>query len=516
MLRRLIPLVAVAVLALAPSVAANSFSATPVVTVSATAGSPFGSASCTNEGLAGEQAHSTLYLNSEVEPWVATSGTTAVGAHQQDRWNDGGSRGIVTQRSTDSGGTWAQQTTTKSSFCTGGTVANGGDFQRATDPWTTISPNGATYLMTLSLNDPNTSADHAMLVMKSPDGGATWGDPTTLIRENNPAVLNDKNSITADPNDSNYVYAVWDRLEFPDEHARAQAVANAFPFTGPALFSRTSDGGTSWSTPKVIFDTKGRITQTIGNQIVVLPDLNNGTFEGQLIDGTTYRTLKKGGNVNGFDNVAVIRSADHGTTWSDPIIVSKLFSVGVVDPDNTSVGLRTADDIADFAVDSANGKLYAVWEDGRFSNFTYQEIAFSQSTDGGLTWSTPIKINKTPSSVAGLNKQAFLPSVDVMADGTVGVSYYDFRNNDGGAVDPLETDVWFVHCHSSCTTSGNWSENNVTTTSFDFRKAPNAEGLFLGDYQGLAHFGSSSFLPFFSQANSTSDRATVYASNVGP
>ena len=517
-MRRLIPFAAVAVLALAPVVAANTLIATAPVAVSATGASPFGATSCTNEQLVDQQTRSTVFLSGEVEPYVASdpSGLAhLVGAYQQDRWNDGGSRGIVTARSTDGGGTWSTTTQTKSSFCTGGTVANGGDFQRSTDPWTSISPNGATYLETLSIGDPNTNFDNAILVMKSTDGGATWGDPTTLIRESLATTLNDKNSLTADPNDSNYVYAVWDRLEFPNAHARAAAVANAFPFKGPIYFSRTTDGGLTWS-PAARISGNGSISQTIGNQIVVLPDLNNGTFEGQLVDGFNFRSLAKGGNNNGFDNVAVIRSSDHGATWSNrPIIVSKLYDVPVVDPDNGDP-IRSAEGIPEFAVNRGNGTLYAVWEDGRFSNFAYAEVAFSQSTDGGLTWTNPIKIDKTPGT--GLNAQAFEPQVHVLPDGTVGVTYYDFRNN-GSATPALETDAFMVHCHASCTTAGSWTENQITTASFDLRQAPNARGYFLGDYQGLTHttvLGVDNFISFFSQANSASDPSTIYASDIAP
>jgi hypothetical protein len=53
------------------------------------------------------------------------------------------------------------------------------------------------------------------------------------------------------------------------------------------------------------------------------------------------------------------------------------------------------------------------------------------SGDGGQTWSTPIKVNQTP-VLGNLNHQAFTPSVHVLPDGTVGVSYYDFRNNTAG------------------------------------------------------------------------------------
>src|SRR5215469_17497220 len=75
-----------------------------------------------------------------------------------------------------------------------------------------------------------------------------------------------------------------------------------------------------------------------------------------------------------------------------------------------------------FAVDGRNGNLYAVWEDGRFSNFQYNDIAFSMSVDGGSTWSAPIRVNQTPLTIPPLDRQAFFPNVAVAANGTIGVS----------------------------------------------------------------------------------------------
>jgi len=40
----------------------------------------------------------------------------------------------------------------------------------------------------------------------------------------------------------------------------------------------------------------------------------------------------------------------------------------------------------------------------------------------------PVKANQTPNAAA-----AFTPSVYVAANGTVGVTYYDFRNNTSAA-----------------------------------------------------------------------------------
>ena len=84
--------------------------------------------------------------------------------------------------------------------------------------------------------------------------------------------------------------------------------------------------------------------------------------------------------------------------------------------------------------------------------------------------------------------------VQVLDDGTVAVSYYDFRNNtsDSGATTP--TDAFVVHCHASCASAGSWGdETRVTDASFDSRKAPVARGFFLGDYEGLGSTGSALF-----------------------
>ena len=88
---------------------------------------------------------------------------------------------------------------------------------------------------------------------------------------------------------------------------------------------------------------------------------------------------------------------------------------------------RTGDVIPDIAAGVTAGRVYAAWQDGSFSGpprgKEHAGIAFSQSLDGGLTWTTKIQINQVPAT------QAFIPSVAVAADGTVGVTYYDFRNN---------------------------------------------------------------------------------------
>ena len=68
------------------------------------------------------------------------------------------------------------------------------------------------------------------------------------------------------------MYAVWDRLKFPNSEAasvRSSFVTSAF--RGPIWFARSTDGGVSWEDARQIYD-PGQNDQTIASQIVVPPD----------------------------------------------------------------------------------------------------------------------------------------------------------------------------------------------------------------------------------------------------
>jgi hypothetical protein len=478
-------------------------------------------------GCDGDQPTSgTNFPNSEVEPWMAVNPanpSNLLAAWQQDRWNNGGSEGLVTASSFNGGLTWTTNANTKSSFCTGGSPANGGLYERASDPWVDFSPNGTAYLMSLSV-DTNAGGigihPNSMLVMRSTTGGRSWSDPIPLIRDENPNVLNDKNSLTADPNDSSFVYAVWDRLAPPAEIAPTIAFENAVASRGPTWFARTTNGGTSWEAARLIYE-PGTLNQTIGNQIVVLPD--NDQFDGQLVD--FFDLIHFSNKPPGRDfSIALVRSDDHGATWDKRATVvdrHNTFQGLVVDPDdpNPSTRLvRTGDIIPQGTVDPNTGAIYLVFQDMRFGGVR-SSIAFTQSLDGGRTWSRTIKINKTPTDIALGNQQAFNPVVSVLEDGTIGVRYSDFRaNQDTPAVGVLATDEFLIHCHpttpTACTDPANWGDEvKQTDTSYNIRQMPFARGWFPGDYVGMDTDGAD-WLPFWAQP-SGGDPANDFVRRVG-
>jgi hypothetical protein len=150
--------------------------------------------------------------------------------------------------------------------------------------------------------------------------------------------------------------------------------------------------------------------------------------------------------------------------------------------------------------------------DGGLFLVDHDNIAFSQSTDGGATWSAPIKVNQTPTGEPNYDQQAFTPSVDVDGDGTVTVTHYDFRNNTDSPT-ALDTDYFAVSCESAsenCASAASWEEERITLTSFDIRRAPFARGYFLGDYMGLDDDGTD-FTSMFGQAFAQNDASEFFS-----
>ncbi len=414
----------------------------------------------------GAAASGILYTNAEVEPFVTVNPLDArilVGTWQQDRWSNGSARALLAATSFDGGRSWTKQPL-PFSRCGGGGVLNGGDYDRASDPWVSYSPNGVVHAMSLStLRGASQSASaNAMLVSRSFDHGRSWSNPITLIRDG-AAAFNDKNALTADPKDANYVYAVWDRLIDAND-------------SGPAYFARTTNGGASWEPARSIHD-PGTRTQTIGNQIVVLPN-------GALID--VFNQIDRPAVGPQRSRVGIVRSFDRGATWSAPIYIADLLAVGTRDPESGS-SIREGSIIPSIAA-SPSGDVYVVWQDSRFSGGAFDAIALSRSVDSGATWSTPIRAN------AVANVPAFTPSVHVNRDGVLGVSYYDIRNNTPAPA--LLTDAWLARSGDGGAT---WTEQRIDA-SFDLLTAPNANGFFVGDYQGLVS-SDGMFVAFYGKAN---------------
>jgi hypothetical protein len=517
---RLLMIAGTATVLLATAAQAAPLEASPPVEVSTT--NPL--AGCPPDGSG------INYPDAEVEPWVEVNPTNEdniVAFYQQDRYSNGGAKGNVAAVSLDGGLTWTQVAVPNDTRCTGG------QFERSSDPWISFGPDGTLHAMSL-VTDPDVGAAfgaNGMTYNRSTDGGLTWEPAIRLVTDPVGRFLNDKNSITADPNDADYVYAVWDRVQVsagaiiqPENVARDA-------FKGPIYFTRSTDGGDSFEPARKIYET-GANKQTLGNQIVVRPQGELFNFFADI----TNTSNRRGGI--GPVKISYIRSDDRGETWTHPVRVDDMIPMSLIvgregetpvdvepvpcpDPtDNGACPIRAGDLLPEVAVHPVNGNLYAVWMDARFDGglflVDHDNIAFTQSTDGGQTWSAPIKVNKTPTNEPNFDQQAFTPSVHVDANGTVTVTYYDLRNNTASLAS-LDTDYFAVSCESSsenCANPASWEEVRITPASFNIRLAPFARGYFLGDYMGVDNAGDDA-TALFGQAFAQND-ASQYFSRLTP
>ena len=408
-------------------------------------------------------------------------------------WFDGLWQDMIAGVSFDGGQSW-HQVQIPLTLCTGGS------FPGTADPWLSFGPDGSLYAAAITWNS-NAWADRQIVVSKSADGGLHWSAPAVIpgsLTLDPPA---DHPSITADPTDAKFIYAIWN--------------GNSAPHTGAAMFSRSTDGGVTWEPTRAIVQMASQ-SYIAFSQVFPLP---NGT----LVDvfGTYAEQPNKPIT---FTNLQVLRSSDHGQTWSapsNPVAMTPLYLPNgaslVVDPETGQFVLDLTN--PSFAVDRQSGNLYAVWEDGRFSNFQYNDIALSMSADGGSTWSAPVRVNQTPLTIPPLNRQASFPAVAVAANGAIGVSYYDFRFNDPNP--GLPTDRWLVQCTPSpknpASNPGCWrNEVRLTKTSFKLEAVvPRAPGgdFFLGDYFGLAAAGDNFVAPF--TAVDSQNITSIFARRVG-
>src|ERR1700674_1008678 len=466
-------------------------------------GDPFGSCLAI-----GADSFGVNYPDTELEPWVAANPANRrnmIGSYQQDRWFDGGAKGLVAAYSFNSGQSWKS---VPLPFSECGASFYGGNvlhYDRASDPWNSIAKDGIAYAVSISFSN---NGDNAVGAARSVDGGRTWTNQQAITAADF-TVFYDKESVTDDPNVPGTAYVVCDtayaapcppgpRSKSPTmnnrirtsrerptvgsaaNHAAGPAAAAAADcFFQPTFFSRTTDGGVHWETPRPIAATAPD-EATLGNIIVI----NRQT-------GALYNFFSHF-DITGAATVELVISTDRGNTWSDSQVVSNEDAVSIYDPRNHFLTAR-AGDIISPAIDPNSGQLYVAWEDGRFNGHLNDQAVISTSQTGmGGSWSAPSQIS--PPGDPG----AFNPTIEVNALGQVGAIFYDIRNlKPSTPASVLPTDTWFRRTDGPGVAFGH--EEHLG--SYNILMAPVAfGGFFVGDYEGLVAQQDNSFLAFFSQS----------------
>src|SRR5215211_9271929 len=435
------------------------------------------------------------YDDTEVEPQVAVDPTDPdeiTGASQQDRWPDGGARGLTSWMSNDGATSWSKLADVPWSACQGGPER----FGRVTDPWVSYDAAGNLYF----IGQPIDSAALGLSAISVTTWNAatsTWRPPQILIEDSGErGVFNDKVSITGDPTRPGYAYATWIRGDYPPGQ-RQSPVADfaSFAYRGLPMISRTSDGGETWSTPRPMRQSNAYFQ---GNQIAVATDGTLYNVTAVLFTGAGIQP-----NLEGV-YMGVMRSRDAGLTWSAPVHIAPIRTAQLFVPDD-NFPIRAEDYLPDIAISPTNGAIYVVWSDGLGT--LIDRVVMSKSTDGGRHWTGPTVVSN-----GGPNVQAYNHAIEVTANGTLVLAYYDDRNNVLGD-EIATTDIWLRHSHNG---GASWEPEQHLHGPFDHYTAPisffapgDPRGLFLGDYMGLETINANDVINFVS--STISDGADVHS-----
>jgi hypothetical protein len=308
-----------------------------------------------------------------VEPDDFAYGATIVAAFQIGRREGGAAANIGTAVSHDGGKTWLR------GYLPGLTVNAGGFESAVSDPSVAYDAlHGVWLVASLSIHN---GGSH-VFVSRSTDG-QHWATPVDAGF----GPILDKEWIACDNNAASpfrgRCYA-----EYTDDQRNI------------TVSQSSDDGGATWSTPV------RAASVLVGTQPVVEA---NGTV---VVVAGDYR-----GDTSLAGAIAALRSTDGGATWQR-FTVSDLQSADN-DP-MRAISLPSVD------IDS-NGTIYAAWHDCRFRpTCTANDIVLSTSIDG-VTWTPPVRVTHGQSSfIAGLGADPSNP-------GRLGLvyAYFDARKNLG-------------------------------------------------------------------------------------
>ncbi|HMQ80789.1 MAG TPA: sialidase family protein [Ignavibacteria bacterium] len=317
------------------------------------------------------------------------------------------------------------------------------------DPVLIFDNNGAAYYFHLSRPSNGQWIDR-IVCQRSTDGGMTFGNPGTYMGLN-PPKKQDKPWACVDNSNSKWrdnIYVTWTQFDAYDSRL-PEDLSNI-------MFSFSSDAGSTWSDAM-------RINKIPGDCV----DSSN-TTEGAVPcvgpNGEIYVSW------SAHDKLYFDRSLDGGTTWLDEDITAGTQIGGWV---YEIEGIFRCNGLPITQCDISNspyrGTIYINYSD-KTNGENDVDVFLLRSSDGGSSWSDPIRINDDP---VGNGKQQFMSwmSVDPVT-GSVNIIYYDRRN-----YEDLNTDVYLAR-----STDGGTTFENVKISESPFTPV---KSVFFGDYIGV-------------------------------
>jgi hypothetical protein len=407
--------------------------------------------------------------DTQVEPSLAVNPKNplnAVAMYQEGRIDSGGDATNGYATTFDGGQTWQYGEIPGLTRV----LNQGGPWERASDAVVAFGPNNTVYANSLVFD--NSPAHSGIAVNVSKDGGATWSKPVFLQDDTIPVITNDKNWIVVDNgtgvgHHTGRVYVVWDRV-------------------APVIYSycdANCDQVSNWTgfqqLPYVAWPAQG-----LGAYPVVMPDGSLAMEMTSLVGGIPIpnTNLEQPEFDEAASNIVFLEAPAAGAVpWPAPLAWTPIVQIAA-DRSAGVIGQRGGG-IPSMDVDPSNGNLYVTWEDGRFRSDNTNDAVLSKSTDGGITWTRPKRINGGSTTD---HIDHYMPAVAVGEHGVVHIAYKvrDESPGAGGRMSPY-IDAYYQESYDGGETFTAPLKVNKEPSQAGYGAYSRA-GLFEGDYFQIA------------------------------
>ena len=318
------------------------------------------------------------------------------------------------------------------------------------DPVLDTDSDGNFYYNSLT-NTPEFFCD----VFKSNNGGSSWDGGTF-------AQGGDKLWMTIDKTDGpgiGHNYSFW---------------SSGLGICDPGFFTRSTDGGGSFEDCLIIPNDPFWGTLTVGP-------------EGELYIGASIGSdflVAKSTNA---------QISGQTITWDMATVVDLDGSISYGSGPNPG-GLDGQTLIAiDTSGGPYHGNVYLLCSVERYSNSDPLDVMFVRSTDGGVTWSSPIKVNDDP----GTSAYQWFGTMSVAPNGRIDVVWLDTRDNPGTYLSAL-------YYSNSKDGGATWSQNEKLSDYFDPHVGWPQQSK-MGDYFDMVSDGTGANLAWAATFNGEQD-----------
>ncbi len=312
------------------------------------------------------------------------------------------------------------------------------------DPCLVVNDSGHIYYFWLSYN-PNTTVGD-IYYCKSTNWGLSWGS-MNCVTPGTANTLDDKPWAVIDGNN---IFVSW----------------YDYGGSGGLNFKRSTNRGQTWMSP------------------VSIGSGGNGTMCIRGTDSMLYVGW-------GYQDLRFNRSTNMGMTWlGQSTIITCPWS-----PPSTSYRINN---IPCYKSNNAKNVLYVIFCDSRWGSGQL-DISFSRSTNQGVTWSTPVKINDTPGGDTTLQ---FYPYIAIDPNDNIHAVWYDTRGGNRN----------YVAFYYSYSTNGGttWQTNQRVS---DGRYLTST---FIGDYSTCAVDANYVYALWCDCRNGASNPDAYFAKAVNP